>query len=456
MLTALPATADSLFATAAASSGFLGWRAADAPMLICLPVLLVLSGFFSGSETALFGLSEPERLRFRETRTLAGRAIETLLADPRMLLITLLLGNMTANVLYFVISSVLMLRSTAGAAGAAGLALVFLLLMILLGEVGPKMIASAARAQFASACGPPLLTVHRLIGPLRTVLCHGVVAPLSRLTAPAAAPPDLDDAELADLVRVSGQEGVNDPEEQRILRDVLGMRRRRVRDVMTPRVRMVAVGRDATRAEVEALTREHRLTKIPVYGKDIDHIVGVLHVKRFLLEPHVASVTDPRVMTATRFTPGLATLDQLLDHLRQWRTKSAIVVDEYGGTEGLVSVEDVVEEFVGDIVGADEVGPAPPTPIGDGRWRVSGALAVEALAAAFGIEPPSTTAATVAVLIAERLGRAPAEGDVVEVDGLTLEVETVEHTQVAWAIAIPSIAPGAIAPESADGPEEGR
>ena len=118
----------------------------------------------------------------------------------------------------------------------------------------------------------------------------------------------------------------------------IGLRRRRVREVMTPRVRMVAVGRDATRADVEALTREHRLTKVPVYGKDIDHIVGVLHVKRFLLEPDVASVTDPRVMTATRFTPGLATLDQLLDHLRHWRTKSAIVVDEATGALSLTAI----------------------------------------------------------------------------------------------------------------------
>ena len=171
------------------------WESVDIAMLLmlaALPVLLALSGFFSGSETALFGLTETERMGLRRGESLAGRAADALLADHRMLLITVLVGNMTVNVLYFVITSVLLMKIEVGVAGGVVLAATFLVLIILLGEVAPKLLANSRRARFAVLVAPPLLTVHRLIGPLRILLNRLVVAPLSRLTAPAHAPPRLD------------------------------------------------------------------------------------------------------------------------------------------------------------------------------------------------------------------------------------------------------------------------
>ena len=165
-----------------------GLSGIDIPMLALLPGLLLLSGFFSGSETALFGLTETERMTLRRDESLAGRAVAALLANPRMLLITVLLGNMTINVLYFVTSSVLLMRADAGFIGLIAMAAVSLLLLILLGEVLPKLWANSRRVTFAVLTAPPLLALHRLIGPLRLVLDRAIVAPLSRLTAPAEAP----------------------------------------------------------------------------------------------------------------------------------------------------------------------------------------------------------------------------------------------------------------------------
>ncbi len=324
----------------------------DITMVAVLPLLLALSGFFSGSETALFALTANERMSCRRAGGLAGRAVEALLADQRMLLITILIGNMTVNVLYFVVTSVLMLKLDVGLLGSVLLAAAFLLVLILVGEVTPKLIANTRRTGFAGLAAPLLLTFHQVIGPLRVVLDRVVVAPLSRLTSPAGRPPQLDKQELSALLDISSSGGVIDEEEQRILQDVISLSQRRVRDVMTPRVRVAAVPLGATVEQVRDLAKKTRLTKFPVYEENLDHIVGLLPVRRFLLEPPQRPDDHEayrRLLTPAHYVPESARLDQLLNRFRQTQTQLAVVVDEYGGTAGVVAAEDVVEELVGDI-----------------------------------------------------------------------------------------------------------
>ena len=402
------------------------WTTVDIPMLALLPVLLLASGFFSGSETALFGLTENQRMLIRRQQTLSGRAIEALLADQRMLLITVLLGNMTINVLYFVTSSVLLMRAEAGLVGGLLLAAAFLLLIILLGEVLPKLAANARQPAFAAVTSPPLLALHKLIGPLRITLDRLVVAPLSRLTSPVEAPPRLDESELAALLDVSTREGVIDYEEQQILQDVIALSQRKVRDVMTPRVRIEAVPVTASRGEVVALARDYR--------DDLDHIVGLLHVKRYLLDPRKGEAQLTDHLTAARFVPEVATLDQLLDHFRGTQTHLAIVVDEFGGTAGIVAIEDVVEELVGDIAtepGRQEV---RPDPIGPNQWRVGGDASVHEWAGSFGSRLIPPRISTLGGLITSRLGRAPLVGDSVELGNVRVDVEQVDRSRVVTVI----------------------
>jgi putative hemolysin len=427
---ALSAPAAAPGSAAAGAGGVLGWELVDLPLLLSLPILLIFSGFFSGSETALFGLSQHQRMTLRKRGTLAGHAVDALLADRRMLLITVLLGNTVVNVMYFVISSVLMMRSAVPAAGEAAMAVVFLLAIVLLGEIAPKVLAAAQRRAFAAFIAPPLLTLHRTIAPLRAVLAHGVIAPLTRLAAPHQPPMMLGDEELRSLVEVSQREGVIDTEEHRILGEVLKMRRLKVRDVMTPRVRMAALPRGARREDVLTLIRETRLTKVPVHDGDLDHILGILHVKRYIMDKAATAVTDRAVMTPAHFVPDLITLDQLLDQLRRFGAQSAIVVDEYGGTEGIVSVEDVVEELVGDIVGPDDEATEPPRLIGIGTWRVSGDMSVHEWAEAFDVTLEETRVATLGGLITERLGRAPEPGDALQIRPVRLEVQSTEQSRV--------------------------
>lgn len=419
-----------------------GWTAVDIPMLASLPVLLMLSAFFSGSETALFALTETERMTLRRQASILGRAVDALLADQRMLLITILAGNMTVNVLYFVVTSVLLMKSRTGVVTGALLAVGFLVVIILAGEVIPKLLANSRRGRFAGFVATPLLTLHQLIAPLRVALESVVVDPLSRLTSPRHPPHRLDGEELAALFDMAEHRGVIDREEQLILQDVIKLSHLKVRDVMTPRVRISAIPDDADRGAIRELVAATRLKQFPVFRGDLDHIVGVVAARTALAEPGVSSVPTP---SPVHFVPEVATLDQLLTHFRRTGTQLAVVVDEYGGTAGLVAIEDVVEELVGDIASVGERSQEHPRLIGPNRWEVGGNISVHDWAEAFGQALVSAQVATLGGLIFARLGRVPSPGDVVEIGNVRIEVDRVERSCVVSVIV--SLADGESPPE---------
>lgn len=410
------------------------WGLTEIILLISLVPLVLTSGFFSGSETALFGLSHNERLRFRKGATLAGRAVETLMADERLLLITVLLGNMVANVLFFVFSSVLLLRLHAGVVLNTLAAIGTLLLLVLLGEVLPKMLANTKRMTFAGFIAPPLLTLHGLITPLRIVLDRFIVSPLSRLTAPRVPPQRLDERELREMLELSGEEGAIDSDERRMLRDVIKLGRMKVSDVMTPRVKVSAIPVGAARDDVRRLARETRLTRLPVIENDLDHVLGVLHVRRFLVGDQNHVTKDIPEVVPPSFVPEMATLEKLLEEFRAVGGKSAIVVDEYGGTSGVVSIEDVVEEIVGDIIGPDETPDEAIQSIGLGVWRVRGDMSLHDWAETFDLSLRDTPASTLSGFLTELLGRAAEVGDVLHHLNLRIEVEQVRGMLITSAV----------------------
>jgi CBS domain containing-hemolysin-like protein len=389
-----------------------------------MPCLLAGSAFFSGSETALFGMSAKQRLDLAATR--GDRAAPlVLLSDPRMLLITLLLGNMVVNVLYFVIASVLMQHQPWGGGVAAAIWIGSLLALVLLGEIAPKTLASSRPLAISRIVGGPVLTFHRLIFPLRSLLDRFVVRPLSRLAVPHQLVKPLSLAELDALIDASATDGLVDPQEQRLLADVLSLGRTSVRRAMTPRTRMVSVSIDAPKDAVRAIIHETGLMRLPVHATDVDDIRGMLHVKDWLRNPG-----DLRDMLRTPiYIPEVTTVDLALQSLRDAGQQTAIVVDEFGGTAGIVSLHDLIEPIVGDI--ADDATEQPPEarPLGPGRWIVPGDFPADRLMLALlGRRESTMTTETVGGLMTRRLGRAAATGDVVSIANVTLEVHHADDT----------------------------
>ena len=401
----------------------------DLPLFLLLPVLLVASGFFSGSETALFSLSSHQRTLIRRRGGVVANIVDQLLSDPQMLLITIMFGNMTVNVLYFVISSALLLKLDPASQPAWVVVgtITPLMMIIALGEVLPKIVANTATSTWVRLTAVPLYVAHKVIGPLRLGLRMFIIGPLSRLFAPTTKPPELSSDELRSLVEVSKRRGVIDPTEERLLYEVVRLSEIKVRDIMVPRVDVQAFDLDAGPELLLELIADKRLTKIPAYRGDLDHIEGVIYAKQFLLAHEVDAPFDLNsIVRQVKYVPELQRVDQLLGEFRRGGSHLAVVVDEYGGTAGLVTLKDVVERLVGDVefdTPDPDARQVNAESLPDGTYRVDGRLAVQDWIAAFGQHNIPPRVATVGGIVAARLGRIPRVGDEVKLGNLSLKVE---------------------------------
>ncbi|MEM1108492.1 MAG: hemolysin family protein [Planctomycetota bacterium] len=410
-------------------------------MLLLLALLLVASGFFSGSETALFSLSRHQRARFAQSEAVTARTILTLLAETRGLLITLLLGNMTVNVLYFVVSSVLLIKASESDRFSgpllAALTLIPLLTIILLGEVMPKLVASRLPDRFAKVIAIPMLGVHRVLTPIRVASSFLVITPLSRLLSPPTPSPELSPQELESMLQLSRQHGVIDYSEQRVLEQVLELSQLKVRNLMVPRVDVQAFDLDDSPTQLMELIRRTRLRHIPACRGDLDNVVGLIYSRQALLaQPDTAEDVE-KLVRGVQFVPELQRADRTLIELRKSGTTFALAVDEYGGTAGLITLEDLVEHLVGNIPGAyEQSGEIDVEPIGDNRWRVDADLSVHDWADFFGrhqhVETARrlATANTIGGLVMAELGRVPRKDDTIALGNVRLTVDRMDGPRI--------------------------
>lgn len=408
-------------------------------LLLALPTLLVGSALFSGSETALFSLSAHQRALLNQSTKAGAQAAAQLLAQTRALLVTLLISNMVINVLYFTLSTVLMnhwlQNDTINATAAAGIAAITFLAIILFGEVLPKQIAAQRSLSWSSWVGVPLLTIHRVIAPLRVTAEKLVITPLARLIAPPTRPPELSADELETMLSMSRQRGIIDRDEQQLLRHVLELGQIKVRDVMVPRVDIHGHNLSDPTSALLDLARQTRLRHLPVYDGRLDQIRGIALTRNLLLNPPKNQNELLDLLSPVYFVPEVAPADQLLANLRSRGVTFAIVVDEYGGTAGLVTLEDVVEHFIGDIPGAYERnGVAVVEPLGKGIFRVGADLAVHDWVDWFGTNPAisnaASDAATLGGVVLGLLGRLPVAGDAVALGNMVLTVDQVEGRRI--------------------------
>lgn len=405
--------------------------ASEAWKLAVMVPLLVCSAFFSGSETTLFSLSRLQLYRLgRGARP--GRIVAALMRRPRRVLNTLLLGNMCVNVAYTGIAAVAILElRREGLAGwmAVVASLGSLLVLILFGEVMPKLLAMAAGPRLAVPAAGVLTVVERVAAPVLWILEKAFVVPLTRILAPAqAAAGDITAEELGALLDLSAKRGVIDRDVNALLQEIVALTDIRVADIMVPRVDMIAYDVDGDPGKLIEMLATTRLRKIPVYEKDNDHVVGVVHAKRLLLNP---AVPLRELVAKVPFVPEAANVERLLLQFRVTRTQMAIVVDEYGGTAGLVTLEDVMEEIVGDMP-ASRVAAAEPAVqrVSDGEYLLDGDLAIHEWEDAFKIDLSSERISTVGGFVISLLGRIPREGDQAEYRNLRFTVVSMRRRRI--------------------------
>jgi len=398
-----------------------------------IPMLLLLacSAFLSGSETAFFNLSRRHAKTLQTSANKLQNLAARLIDNPRRLLSSLLFGNMAVNVLFFALASVLSVKvaNQIGPTAAFITAVVSFVALLLLGEMLPKSLAYSHSRRFCIAAAPACFICMRILSPPLRILEVAIITPTLRLLTGPTDSGERSDAVTAEqlklLIESSRQEGLISDDENQLFAEVIELGFLKVRHVMRPRVDMIACDVTDSAQKAQQLMAENKLTKIPVYAKNIDNIVGCLNQRDLLLSP---DMPIGKLLKKVNFVPEQKTVESLLEFFRKSQTDMAIVVDEYGGIAGTVSVEDVVEELIGPIEPTSEIEPIEQ--IGPLQYRLAADLAIHDWAQAFGIDPGQTRLATIAGLTTALLGRIPKKGDVAYLKNLKLTVEKVRKHRI--------------------------
>ncbi len=395
-----------------------------------LLVLLACSGAVSASETALFALPRQALHQFRKAGNPLLRRVHAVMRRPHQVLMTVLIANTAVNIAFFAVSFMTLqhggeTRPAVTAAGGAA----SLLAVILFGEIVPKAVAMSNARSLAPFAAALIATLGIVLEPVGWLLAHVLVNPSVRLLAPASAKPGLvATEELRLLVEHSARDGVIDSKENDMLQAVVALSDISVREVMTPRVDIQSVRIDDAPAAIRDLLRSSPRRRLVVCADDIDDIRGVLATRNLFLH-HDASLSS--LVKPARFVPEQINLVQLMHCFREAGTEFAIVVDEYGGTAGLVTMADIVERIVGDLPGDDAPDRAATTErIDDNTYRLPGDLSARVWADRFGVGEIDQHIDTVAGLILAKLGHLPRVGESVRIRNLTLTVETMHKRRI--------------------------
>jgi len=392
--------------------------------LVAIILLLVCSAFFSGSETALFSLSPGKREELKTSHPQASRRVDSLLADPGRLLGTLLLGNLIVNTAASGVFTLALLavaqRSGASEAlllGVGGIAMTVVLLIFC--EVTPKVTASRNPGSFAPWVAGPVRVAQVVLLPFTALLMRAS----HRLIPKQHEPTMLSDDELHTMIDVGKQREVIFGSEEEILTNLVGLEKRTVSEVMTPRIDIVAVPENMTIREATATCRDAGFSRVPVYRETIDHISGTVYAKDLL------GASDPSAPVCTLcrpafFVPEVKHLPPLLDELRRKGSHIAVVVDEFGQTSGLVTLEDLLEAVFGEIIDEhDVIEELPYSKLDERSYLVDGEIDLATLNRLFRRAFTGLGHERLSAFVQDRLGRLPREGDTITHRMLEITVE---------------------------------
>lgn len=318
--------------------------------------LLIFSAFFSGSEVALFSLDKNKIKDLTVKNPLIGGYINDLLEYPRRLLVTILLGNTLVNVGVTIVAVSLALELAARYNFSRDIVLIVQIvittaLVLLIGEITPKVWASKYPLTFSKIICIPLYWIREIFHPVSKILAELIKALVSKINIDKTKTAMLTH-ELTDLADLGSEKGTIFEEEQELIHGLVSFRTITVREVMTPRVDITAISSDYEFDELIKIITESGHSRIPLYGNNLDEILGVIYVKDllpYLKNNHKKDLSLVKIARKAMFVPETKLISDLLKEFQEKKMHIGIVVDEYGGTAGLISLEDILEEIVGEI-----------------------------------------------------------------------------------------------------------
>lgn len=395
--------------------------------IIAIVLLIAMSAYFSATETAFSSLNKI-RLKSKAEAGDSRAALTLRMAeDYDRLLSTILIGNNIVNITATTVGTVLFTDLVGQGYGPTVSTVVLTVAVLIFGEISPKSIAKESPEAFAMASAPLLRVLLAVLTPLNFLFSQWKRL-LSRIIR-TSDDPGITEEELITMVSEAENEGGLDEHESELIRSAIEFGDLEVGDILTPRVEIAAVARDATMDEVGAVFAESGYSRLPVYHEDIDDIIGVIHEKdfhaaRYRGQTDVKAITGPML-----YTTGNTKISELLRILQREKAHMVIVVDEYGGTEGLVTLEDIVEELVGEIWDEHDEVIEEFKKQEDGSYLISCSADLTDLFDLFSIKG-ECDANTISGWVMEQIGRIPEEGDCFQSDGLDVTVTKVDHRRV--------------------------
>ena len=416
------------------------WQTYLPPSVILSVVLLLMcSAFFSGSETAFFSIHRVRLRAMREESRFSGRLISRLMEHPGRFLTTILTANMIVNIMIGVLLGTrleeLLSNSYLLPSAFSYLCAVLLSTMILVffGEISPKVFAVQLSEGYARVAAFPLLVTDKVLMPLREggIYITDVFFRLTRFSQMHAAP-FITDEEFKAVLTSTEALSVLEEEERQMIQGILEFSDRLLREILVPRPNVIAVDHEATLFQALDVLREHEYSRMPVYRDSLDNVVGILVGKDML--PSIAEGRGDEsikpLLRPAHFVPETMSVRQFVNDARRKRAHLAVVVDEYGGTAGIVTLEDALEEVVGDIVDEDEESSAGFELLDSHTYRVDGGYSLHELSELIDIEVEDEEHDTVGGFVMDRTDKIPEPGDTFEFSGTRFTVEQCDGRRV--------------------------
>jgi len=401
--------------------------------VVTIAILMGLSAFFSSSEIAMFSLARHRIDALVDEGRSGAKAVDELKRDPHRLLITILVGNNLVNIAMSSIATGLLGYYLSQ--GQAVLAATFGItaLVLLFGESAPKSYAVENSESWALTIAGPLKWSERLLYPL-VVLFDYLTRIVNQVTGGRAAIETsyVTRSEIQDMIKTGEREGVIEEDEREMLQRIFRFNNTIAKEVMTPRLDMIAVTTDASIEEAIQTCTQAGHERIPVYEGELDNIIGVVSLEDLVREYLYGESDDVELedlIEPTLHVPESKNVDDLLREMQEERVQLVVVIDEFGTTEGLLTAEDITEEIVGEILEGEEE--LPINYVDDETVRVRGEVNIEEVNDALDIDlPEGEEFETIAGFIFNRAGRLVQEDETFRYENVELTVERVENTRI--------------------------
>lgn len=403
----------------------------DTIQLIILVLLLAGSAFFSASETALMGVSKIKVRNMIEDKVPGAKVVDKLVSNPSKLLGAILVGNNLVNIGASSLATSLAIRHF-GEGGVGIATAIMTVLVLIFGEITPKSLAASNSEPIALRVSKPLNIITKIFTPITTVLMfitNGIIKLLGG--DPDQDKPFITEEELRTMVQVSHEEGVIKVQERKIIDNVFEFRESQVKDVMTTRTDVMAVDVETTFEELLEYFRSEQFSRLPVYEGTIDNIVGVIYVKDLVFTENIRENFDLRnIMRDPFYTYEFQRISKLFEQLRQQRLGLAIVLDEYGGTAGVTTLEDLVEEIVGDIEDEYDNSIKDIVKLSDNEFLLGGQTEIEDLNEMYRLGIDTEDFDTIGGFVFGEIGSLPEIGQEVSYKNLTFTVKSLDKNRI--------------------------